>query len=79
MILKLIIFAIIGVAIYKLLGGNIPKINGKKRDRVSKDDDPRKIEEDTLVECVKCGTYVTYKEAIIIKGEIYCSRECASL
>jgi len=79
MILKLIIFAIIGIAIYKLLGGNIPKINEKKRDRFSKDDDSKKIEEDTLVECVECGTYVTYKESIIIKGKIYCSRECASL
>ena len=79
MILKLIIFAFIGVAIYKLLGGKLPSLSSDKRENIPKGDDPKKIEEDTLVECVKCGTYVTYKESIIIKGEIYCSRECASL
>ena len=79
MILKLIIFALIGVAIYKLLGGSIPSLNRDKKEKMPKDDDPKKIEEDTLVECVECGTYVTYKEAIIIKGKIYCSTECASL
>jgi len=79
MILKLIIFALIGIAIYKLMGGNLPSLSREKKDKIPKGDDPKKIEEDTLVECVECGTYVTYKESIIIKGEIYCSRECASL
>ena len=79
MILKLIIFALIGLGIYRLLGGRLPSIKDIKKDKMPKGDDPKKIEEDTLVECVECGTYVTYKESIIIKGQIYCSRECASL
>ena len=79
MILKLIIFALIGLGIYKLMGGNLPSLNREKKDKMPKDDDPKKIEEDTLLECEKCGTYVTYKESIIIKGKVYCSRDCASL
>ncbi|SFV52028.1 hypothetical protein MNB_SV-6-1340 [hydrothermal vent metagenome] len=79
MIFKLIIFALIGIGIYKLFGGSLPSLSRDKKDKMPKGDDSKKIEEDTLVECVKCGTYVTYKESIIVKGEIYCSRECASL
>ena len=34
-------------------------------------------ETDTMVECDKCGTYVSNKEAIIKNGKYYCSKECA--
>ncbi|MEA3491549.1 MAG: PP0621 family protein [Campylobacterota bacterium] len=77
MILKLILFAILGFAIYKVLGGKLPQIGGKKKGKISKDEDQKRIEEDTLVECQECGTYVTFKESIIVKGKIYCSSECA--
>lgn len=79
MVLKLILLAIISIAVYKLLGGKLPKIGRTKRDKIPKEDDRKKIEEDTLVECIECGTYVTYKESIIVKGKVYCSRECAAL
>ncbi|SFV70639.1 hypothetical protein MNB_SV-3-429 [hydrothermal vent metagenome] len=68
MILKLLIFAIIGVWIYKLLGGKLPT--------VGKTPQEKSIEEDTLVECEKCGTYVTVKESMIVQGKYYCSKEC---
>ena len=70
MILKLLIFAIAGVLIYKFFGGKLPSI-GKSQDE-------KKLDEDTLVECEKCSTYVTVKESIIIHGKYYCSQECAS-
>ena len=80
MLLKLILFGVIFYAVYKLMGGKLPEIGAKrKRDSIPKDEDKKKIEEDTLVECEKCGTYVTYKESIIVKGHIYCSKECAGL
>ena len=79
MILKLIVLGVILYAVYKLMGGELPKIGAKKKDKIPKNEDRKKIEEDTLVECEKCGTYVTYKESIIIKGHIYCSKECAGL
>ncbi len=77
MILKLILFAILGFAVYKLFGGKLPRVGSNKKGKIPKDEDQKKIEEDTLVECQKCGTYVTYKESIIVKGKIYCSKECA--
>jgi len=70
MILKLIIFALAGIFIYKLLGGKIPTVP-KPKSREQK-----KLDEDTLVECSKCGTYVTMKECIVIHGKYYCD-ECA--
>lgn len=79
MILKLIIFAMLGLLIYKVLGGRLPTLDRNKRDKFSNGDNEKKIEEDTLVECSECGTYVTYKESIIVKGKVYCSVECAKL
>jgi len=70
LILKLLIFAILGVFIYKILGGKLPSI-GKTADE-------KKLDEDTLVECDTCGTYITIKETIVVKGKYYCSDECVS-
>jgi len=57
MILKLIIFAVAGVLIYKFFGGKLPTIGGKSKEE-------KKLDADTLVECEKCGTYVTVKEGV---------------
>jgi len=70
MLFKLIIFGFIGVAIYKFFGGQLPSMP-KPKNRAQK-----KLDEDTLVECSKCGTYVTIKESILINGKYYCD-ECA--
>ena len=34
---------------------------------------------ETMVECKKCGTFVSDKEAIIKNGAFYCSKECAKV
>ena len=68
MILKLIIFAIAGLLIYKFFGGKLPTLGRKTKEE-------KKLDEDTLVECEKCGTYVTVKESILINGKYYCD-EC---
>ena len=54
--------------IYRFFGGELP-ILGKSRE-------DKKIEEDTLVECESCSTYVTVKESIIVGGKYYCSTQC---
>ena len=69
MILKLILVAVAGYYIYKFFGGKLPTIGGKSKAE-------KKLDADTLVECEKCGTYVTVKESIIINGKYYCD-ECA--
>ena len=68
MIFKLIMFAIIGFMIYKLLGGKLLQIPKNSVDK-EKDDD-------TLVECTTCHTYATAKDSIIASGKYYCSKEC---
>jgi uncharacterized protein len=68
MILKLLIFAIVGLLIYRFFGGKLPNIGKSPHEK--------KLEEDTLVECEKCSTYVTVKESIIVHGKYYCSKEC---
>ncbi|MEY3002608.1 MAG: hypothetical protein RLZZ428_983 [Pseudomonadota bacterium] len=67
MVLKLIIFAILALLIYKFLGGKLPKIKTSVE---------KKLEDDTLVECTTCHTYVTAKESMIVSGKFYCSKEC---
>ena len=70
MILKLLIFAIVGLLVYRFFGGKLPKIGRTVHEK--------KLDDDTLVECKTCHTYVTVKESIISKAEYYCSKECAS-
>jgi len=77
MILKLIIFTILALIVYKFVGGKLPSLSGRKDDKLSSKDEKKKIEEDTLIECDKCSTFVTYKESIIVKSKVYCSKECA--
>ncbi len=76
MILKFIAFTLVGLVIYKFVTGRLPFLTNLNKKKINKDDE-KKIEEDTLVECTKCGTFVTYKESIIVKGKVYCSKECA--
>ena len=33
-------------------------------------------DEELMVQCCKCGTYVSSKECIVDKGEHFCSKEC---
>ncbi|PZT48668.1 hypothetical protein B6S12_02170 [Helicobacter valdiviensis] len=50
----------------------------KPKTRENYKNTPKKPEE-VMVECVKCGVYVSSKEAIIQDGKYYCSRECAKI
>lgn len=39
----------------------------------------KELEGDTMVECKKCTTFVSHKEAIIKEGCFFCSKECAGV
>jgi len=67
-ILKLLIFAIVAVMIYKFFGGKLPTIGRSATQK--------KLDDDTLVECEECSTYVTVKESMVVHGKYYCSNEC---
>ena len=51
----------------------------KNREKAIKENSKEKKHEqitDTMVECPKCGTYVSKDEAILSNGRYYCSKEC---
>jgi len=68
MILKLLVFAVVAFIVYKFFGGKLTSFGRNTHEK--------KLDDDTLVECEKCGTYVTVKESIIVNGKYYCSTEC---
>lgn len=68
MILKLLIFVIVALLVYRFFGGKLPKIGKSAHEK--------KLDDDTLVECTTCQTYVTVKESIVVRGKYYCSPEC---
>jgi uncharacterized protein len=73
MILKLLIIAIVGVMIYRFFGGKVPILDSAKK---SSPKPTKREKEEAMVECSKCGTYVTIEESILISGKYYCD-ECA--
>lgn len=49
----------------------------KKRENVENDNSSiLKKDSETMVECVKCSTFISPKEALIKNGKFYCSNEC---
>jgi len=74
MLLKLIVIAAVFYALYRLAGGGNPLKGGASKEQTSAKESSE--EENTLVECSRCSTYVVKKEAIFLKGKYYCSREC---
>jgi len=74
MLFKLIILGAIIYGIYRLMGGKIELKKKPSSDEAS--DKSYKIDDEELVECSHCSTYVVKKEAIFYKGKYYCSKEC---
>lgn len=35
-----------------------------------------KLDEDDMVECISCGTYISLSEALLRDGKYFCSDEC---
>lgn len=49
----------------------------KKKTPLTKERSEHKKEEDeTMVACETCGTYISTKEAIVSSGKFYCSEQC---
>ncbi len=75
MILRLIIFAIIAIVIYRFLGGRIAFLD-RKREFQDRDSDNDFTKVAPTSECAECGTYMTEDDAIIYHKKSYCSNEC---
>ena len=73
MIFKFLAFAAVLFLIYILLFKKNRVQNNTTTCKKKRNDD-KSIEE--LVECPKCGTFVSKNEAILSNGKYYCSKEC---
>jgi len=71
--LKLLIFAIAGVAIYRFFGGKVPFLDKPKEDNENEHDFG---EIEATSACATCGTYITETDALIYQKKSYCSHEC---
>ncbi len=82
MILKILVLLIIIYIIYLIFFK--PQTLSVKKERNFKPKNPfkrKEKKEDTeiMVECEKCGIFISSKEAIIKDGKYYCSKECAGV
>ncbi|WP_456391620.1 PP0621 family protein [Nitratifractor sp.] len=72
--LKLLIIGGVLYALYRFAGGRI--LPGRQSSAAAKAEENAESDEETLVECDRCSTFVVKKEAIFFKGKYYCSPEC---
>jgi len=67
--LKLIILAGLLYGVYFFFFKKTNVLNQNKKKDIKKDSE-------TMVECQKCGTFISANEALISNGKYFCSKEC---
>jgi len=72
--LKLLIFVVGAVAVYRMFGGKVPILD--KNDNPKKEEDHEFGKIDVTSECASCGTYMTEEDALIYQKKAYCSSLC---
>ena len=67
----LLVIAVIAVVYFFFIKKSMPLTKDRKsaKKNMPKDDE-------TMVECASCGTYITTGEALISSSKFYCSTEC---
>lgn len=65
----LLVIGVVAVIYFLLIKKSSPAVSGPKK-RAEKSDD------DTMVPCETCGTFVSVKEAFLKEGRYYCSKAC---
>jgi hypothetical protein len=78
MLLRVIIFVVGAVALYRIFGGKVPFLDkdyGETKPNLKEEEhDFGKIE--ATSSCATCGVYMTEDDALIFKKKAYCSTEC---
>lgn len=69
--LKLLLIIGVIAAIYFLFFKKKIPLTKERNDRKKE-----KEEENTMVPCESCGTYISTKEALVASGKFYCSKQC---
>ena len=67
-----ILVAVLIALVYFFFIKSKPLPGENKKTKNKKD----KLEEDDMVECKTCGTYITLNEALLRDGDYFCSKEC---
>lgn len=75
MLTKIALFCLVVFLVYIFFFKNKRKVDIQEE----KAKNSRILEGDTMVECKQCATFISHKEAIIVDGAFYCSKECARL
>ncbi len=70
MLKYLLVIAVIAAIYFFFIKKSTP-LTKERHDRKKQKED-----EDTMVECATCGTYISTNEAIISSSTFYCSTEC---
>ena len=73
--LKVLIFVIAAVAIYRIFGGKVPFLDREVKEKV-KEEEHEFGQIESTSECAACGTYMTEEDALIYQKKAYCSSEC---
>ncbi len=71
--LKVLIFIIVAVAVYRIFGGKVPFLD---REVKSKEEGNEFGEIEATSACASCGTYMTEEDALIYQKNFYCSNSC---
>ncbi|MGP1580971.1 MAG: PP0621 family protein [Wolinella sp.] len=69
---RLILLALLAAFIYYVF------IRKPKELREERGENGEKAEE-IMLECDRCGVYVSKQESFIVDGKFYCSKECAQV
>ena len=70
MLKLLLVIAVIAGVYFFFIKKSTPLTKERHAKKNAKEDD------ETLVECEVCSTYITTSEAIVSSGKFYCSIEC---
>jgi uncharacterized protein len=75
MIFKVLVFVLVMSIVYFLFFKKA-RVDDRKTE-YGKQKKAQELDGETMVECKKCSTFVSPKEAVIRNGNFYCSNECA--
>lgn len=67
-----IVVGVLIVLVYFLFIKKKPLASENTKSKKNKE----KLNEDDMVECQKCGTYITLSDALLKEGQYFCSDEC---
>ncbi len=71
MLLKiLLVIGVIAAVYFFLIKKSTPLTKERHANNSREDDD------ETMIECATCGTYISTSEAIVSSGKFYCSTAC---